>query len=223
MIPVTFNRSFAEVVSQPAKKGADATVAAAKTVKATRSTAPGSRGVKATSVHPVKRAKNALSASRVSQRAALLSKRRAAAATAATMPSAAEEEEEPAPEALRGADSEKALDLSLVTPPSPPPPPPPLDLSSEGLKKCACAAGECTVECEPDYGDFINEDGVRLNTQFPDWEVVFPPLRGTGKCRFCKERRLDPGGDDVDCDDCVKSTILQLIVKYAPRDRYYKY
>ena len=62
-------KSFAQVVSE-----------SATTVNATASVAAGLKGRKTTLAHPKKIAKTTLTASRVSQRAALLSKRRAVAA-----------------------------------------------------------------------------------------------------------------------------------------------
>jgi hypothetical protein len=76
------------------------------------------------------------------------------------------------------------------------------------------------VECETDYKDFICLEGRRLNTQSPSWATVFPER--FGKCRFCKEWLPDGEEKEGNCMVCNKFSILQLIVKYAPKRLYPK-
>ena len=177
-------------------------------MNAVETAAAGVKERTATPAELVKRAKNTLAASRVSQRAALLTKKRAAAAVKiASTPDAAEET---APETLRGAEGATALDISLDT--SPPPPPSPLDLTAENT----C---DCTSDCEADFHEELWEDGVRLNTREPDWESVFPRI--SGQCCFCKRQMPDSKlGAVGECRKCAKLSTFQCVKKYAPRWRY---
>jgi hypothetical protein len=170
-------------------------------------------------VHPAKHAKNTLVASRVSQRAALLSKRRAAAAVA-TPPSDADEEE-PAPEVLRGNEGETAFNISLGSS-SPPTPSPPL-LTPPSARVCVpeqARVGEAhdsADEFDVDFEEEEWEDGRHLNTRDPPWIRVFP--LSTLVCRFCRKLPPEPDGD---CIECGKLTTFQLVKKHAPRWRYAK-
>ena len=239
----TAARSFAVVAAQPAREVmTKPTPTAASAVKTAKSAAAGARGSKARGTHPVKRAKSTLASSRVSQRAALLTKKRAltTAETETPLPFNTVEEES-APEVLRGTDGETALDISLdLSSPTPPPSRPPLSPleekensyggnreSEEGAaatpssppplpKNC-----NCTTVCEEDFHNEKWEDGLRLNTCRPSWKSVF--FKKKGKCRFCKED-LPPGQDDEDeCNACEDLSTFELVLKYAPRWRYYAY
>ena len=204
----TTAKSFAEVAAEPS--GGRRETITAETVKVVDPTTAGKKGRKTTLAHPTKVAKTTLAASRMSQRAALLSKRRAAAAVAETpapSPSSGAEDSRAPPEVLRGTDGVTRLNSSLeisltaspppllLTPPSPssttaPPTPPPWSPHN------AC---DCLTPCtEKDFHDEKWADGVRLNTLDPHWEKVFPHFRGLKRCRFCKEplpELEDSGGD----------------------------
>jgi len=204
--------SFAAVAAQPAQE-----VVATPTPSATPTpAAASSRQPKAKGMHPVKCAKNTLAASRVSQRAAILSKKRAATAVTATPPPMNPVVEEDAPELLRGSDGVAGLDLSLDLSSTPPPPPRPpmsppagegddsiLKESEEGAPTPSTPPPmakfcDCTSDCEED--DFHNEeviDGRRLNTIKPPWVAVFPK-RGD-LCRFC--RKMLPYGN-LEKEEC---------------------
>jgi hypothetical protein len=102
----------------------------------------------------VKRVKNTLAASRVSQRAAILSKKRTASAVPATSPNQVFEED--APELLREKDGGAGLDQSLDLSSTPPPPPrPPLTPSTPSPRAKSC---DCTEDCVEDgFHDFFHK------------------------------------------------------------------
>ena len=219
-------RTFAEVAAEPASGSKAAATATA-----------GQKRLKAPQANPKKGAKTALAASRVSQRAALLSKKRAAAAAvevpAVTPTPTAADQEEAAPEVLRETEGETGHNVSFnislvaspppqqVSPPSLPPPSPP----PPKLKNC-----DCSISCEEDFHDEMWEDGVRLNTLKPGWDRVFPRFRSLRRCRFCKEPLAERGDDGDDegsdsegeCPDCHKLSTFTLVKKFAPRWRYPK-
>ena len=225
------SKSFAEIVAQPASKTANASTPPA--VRPDDKAGSGQIGPKMTRPHPRKVAKATLAATRVSQRAALLSKRRAAVAGATTeipaaTPSAADEMEA-TPEVLRGTEGGarlKSLDISLdaSTPPMPHlPPSSPVADPPPIAKSCCCTdPEECTVECEADYLEVMYEEAshggrYRLSTQKPVWTWVFPIRKGC--CRFCKTPLTDKDAD-LNCYECGNISVFQLIVKYAARFYY---
>ena len=124
--------------------------------------------------------------------------------------------------------------LSPVSPPSPPPPPPsPLDPIVTEASVADGSSLDSTVEkagvptpplLEPDFHEELWEDGHCLNTRNPPWKSVFYP-RGPLCCRFCKGEPMpndDENDDDFVCKDCNDLSTFQLVVKYAPRWRYFK-
>jgi len=94
----TAARSFAAVAAQPSQE--------VRTTPTPSAAAASTRQSKAKGINPVKRVKNTLAASRVSQRAAILSKKRTASAVPATSPNQVFEED--APELLREKDGGRA-------------------------------------------------------------------------------------------------------------------
>ena len=231
---LTDARSFAEVAAQPSNKATDMPAATAKTVNDELSPSAGPKGPKASGLHPKKRAKTTLAASRVSQRAALLSKKRTAAATSAPATSDSDGEDA-APELLRGTDGERAFNISLVSSPPPPPSPPsltppPLTLplgdtgnSSEGSDTDDSGIEHRTSITEPDFKHEKWVEGHRLNTQDPSWEKVFPCM-GPNYCRFCDKKPMaEPvveGTREYECENCFKMSTFQLVLKFAPRYKY---
>ena len=201
-------RSFAEVAAQPASK--KDIIVTPQAVRTAEMAAAGQRGPKATRPDPKKAAKSTLAASRVSQRAALLSKKRVAEAAKlpATSPSAADEDEAP-PEVMRATPGDSSLlplDISLdASPPSPPP----LELT----RVCGCES-----DCEDDFHEELIDKGVRLNTTDPHWEEVF--TRARGMCRFCHVECKPTGVGE--CPNCAELSIFQCVKKFAPRWFYPK-
>jgi len=122
----------------------------------------------------------------------------------------------------------------MATPPPaiPPPvsPPPPLDVTdtSEVGRGNVSVSDDPTqpasaLTSEPDYNEELWENGICLNTRRPPWQGVFPP-RGPKFCRFCEGVPMpnqDPDDKDFVCADCNNLSTFQLVVKYAPRWRYY--
>jgi hypothetical protein len=100
------------------------------------------------------------------------------------------------------------------------PPPPSLHIRDEDGDKMATADAEPTNSSfDDDFEDEEWEDGRRLNTRNPPWDEVFPAY--SKRCRFCRKRPPEPGGDG-DCLECGEHSTFQLIKKYAPRWRYPK-
>ena len=185
----TTGRSYADVTSQAPNDNGTPGVTA-NTVSVAAIATAGQRGRVEPAV-PKKHAKEALVASRDSQRAAQIASKRAAAVNIPASPQSTADVVLAAPEVLRGTEGEtwlESLDISLAT--SPPPPSEPLSLSpeppstpsepplppSEPLssepplstpRKCKCTSS-FTVECEPDYYDEKWIKGRHLNTQNPD-------------------------------------------------------
>ena len=116
--------------------------------------------------------------------------------------------------------------------PPPPSPPPPLDTigdtsAAEGdsLDRTVEEAGFPTpLPLEPDSHKELWEDGRRLNIWNPPWKSIFYP-RCPLHCRFCQGEPMpndDENDDDFVCKDCNDLSTFQLVVKYAPRWRYYR-
>jgi len=160
----------------------------------------------------VKRAKAALAASRASQRAAALAKRRGAAASQLSDTSQS-------PEKLR--ESGGDITLNITDAEGADGVGPSLDQTPEDIIDPTQQAS--AVTSEPDYNEELWENGICLNTRRPPWQGVFPP-RGPKFCRFCEGVPMpnqDPDDKDFVCVDCNKLSTFQLVVKYAPRWRYY--
>jgi len=243
-------RSFAEVAALPASIERDTNNVYPPAVRTAELAATGQRGPKATRPHPKKAAKTALAASRVSQRAALLSKRRAAAEEGKP-PAAAVEKGEAAPEVLRetkGVPRLKPFDISLDAsqpspsqpqsppppsplppsppPPSPPPPSPPSPSPPSPSRPTTSPLQttktcSCTDECTVECEeDYLDEK----------WEdgryrlnTQKPDWCWVFPCRegLCRFCRKTLSEEEVDnCKECNASTVFKLVVKYAPRWQY---